>query len=299
MTYRISRSRRRAGVRVVLGARDHGLLRALARFRLARTNDLTALFFPGVRRDTASARLRKLHDAGFIGARLSSLSEQNTYQLGPAGRAWADEHGVAAGPPPAPPAAHHLAIVRLWAKLAVALAADQTRLLRRFEADWELRARLAGSGAPVLPDAAIEIGGRERGAALVIRIALEVDLSTERPGVLRRKVANYEVSRCFAGGGPVVLAVVLIGARARRTTSVSALLQANWSGRSQVLEEFEWPMALLRQLREDPLASSPHGHGIDVGASALTDEGSHCQGEGLSRSDVDRLGPSERDGANV
>ncbi|MBI1797170.1 MAG: replication-relaxation family protein [Candidatus Eisenbacteria bacterium] len=282
MRTRIARDRRRAGVRVILGARDQALLRALARFRVARTDDLTALFFAGVRRDTASTRLRKLHDARFIEARLSSLSEQNAYQLGPAGRAWADEHGVAAGPPPAPPAAHHLTIVRLWARLAAALAADQTFRLHRFEPDWEVRTRLAGTGAPVVPDAAIEIGGREPQASSVTCIALEVDLTTERPGVLRRKLSPYEVSHCFAGEGPVALAVVLVGAGERRVSSVRSLVESTWTGIGHVLLETEWPSVLLRQLREGPPTPSPSGKGMVGGTTLLGCAPSPGQGEGLS-----------------
>src|SRR5207244_3747196 len=76
MKRRIPRDRRRAGVRVVLGQRDEAMLRALARFRIARTDDLTSLFFRDVRRDTAAARLRRLHDAGLLEARSGGLNEQ-------------------------------------------------------------------------------------------------------------------------------------------------------------------------------------------------------------------------------
>src|SRR5207253_6518759 len=138
-----------------------------------------------VRRDTAMTRLRRLHDVGLIEARSSGLNEQNVYQLGPEGRCWAEDRGFAAGPPPTAPATHHLAIVRLWSRLAAALAVNEALRMRRFEPDWELRARMAATGAPVVPDAAIEIVGRESGTRATTRIALEVDLTTERPGVLR------------------------------------------------------------------------------------------------------------------
>ena len=283
MKRRIARDRRRVGVRVVLGQRDEALLRALARFRIARTDDLTRLFFSDVRRDTATTRLRRLHDAGFIQARLGGLNEQSVYQLGSEGRCWAEERGIAAAAPPMPPAAHHLAIVRLWALLAAALAADEASRLRRFEPDWELRARLVGSGAPVVPDAAIEIVGRIPGRRADARIALEVDLTTERPGALRHKLAAYDASRCFAGGDPVTLAVVLVGAHERRASSVRSLLEANWKGLGHVILESEWPAALLMKLRDLPLTGTPTGKGTTMRVSLHGGAGTDGQGEGPSR----------------
>jgi hypothetical protein len=61
------RHRRRRGVAVVLTERDEEVLNALARFRLARTSDLMAYAFAGVRRDTAAVRLRRLFDARYLG----------------------------------------------------------------------------------------------------------------------------------------------------------------------------------------------------------------------------------------
>jgi len=269
---------------VVLRPRDEALLCALARFRIARTGDLTELFFRGVRRDTASARLRRLHDSGFIEARSAGLSEQNVYCLGPEGLYWAEERGIAAGTPPLEPASHHLAIVRLWARLAAALAANEAMRLTRFEPDWELRAKLAGSGAPVVPDAAIEIVPRQPGLRAAIRIALEVDLTTERLGALRRKLAVYEVSRIFAGSDPVSIASVLVGAGGRRLASVRSLLERAWRSETHVLLGSEWPAALLQQLHRAPLADTPIGKGKAMAATLRSDAGSQRQGEGLSPS---------------
>jgi protein involved in plasmid replication-relaxation len=277
---RMSRDRRRAGVRVVLGQRDEALLRALARFRVARTDDLTQLFFRGVRRDTAAARFRRLHDAGFIQARSSRLSEQNIYQLGPEGRSWAEKSGVAAGTSPASPAVHHLAIVRLWAKLAATLAADGALRLARFEPDFELRARFAGSGAAIIPDAAIEIVDRQ-GQAPGAEIALEVDLTTERPGALLRKLTAYDPSPYFRRSAEPYLVVVLVGAGDRRRSSVQSLMDRGWRGEGVVCAESEWPAVLLKHLAP-PLATSPHGKGSANGASAHGDAIPPKQGEELS-----------------
>jgi protein involved in plasmid replication-relaxation len=284
MKRRIARERRRAGVHVVLGPRDEALIRTLARFRIARTGDLAELFFRGVRRDTAATRLRRLHDAGFIQARPSGLSEQNVYQLGPEGLCWAEQRSLATGAPPVAPAIHHLAIVRLWARLAATLAAHNTLRLQRFEPDWEVRARVAGFSAPVVPDAVIEIVGRGPGARSATRIALEVDLTTERPGVLRRKLAAYEVSHHFAGGDPVGLVVVLVGARQQRLSSVHSLIGTEWRGDAQVFAESDWPSAILQRLREGPLTGTPSSKGTTEHVTPHGDTLSRRQGEGLSRS---------------
>jgi protein involved in plasmid replication-relaxation len=281
---RIARDRRRSGVRVLLGARDEALLRALARFRIARTEDLARLFFRDIRRDTASSRLRKLHDAGFIEVRSTGLNEPNVYALGPEGRSWAEDRGVSVGTPPAPPFAHHLMIVRLWASLAATLSGDGALRLQRFEPDWELRARLAGSGAPVVPDAAIEIGPRGRPSGPVARIALEVDLTTERPAALRRKLTAYDVSRCFDGSQPVTLAVVLFGARERRVAALRSLIEAEWRGPGRVFSESDWPEALLSVISEAPQTGTPSGKGMVVPATCDAATASHRQGEGLSPS---------------
>jgi hypothetical protein len=283
MKRRIARDRRRAGVRAVLGPRDEALLRALARFRIARTDDLTSLFFRGVRRDTAATRLRKLHDAGLLEVRSGGLNAQNVYVLGPGGRGWVEERGMAVGAPPAAPFGHSLAIVRLWARLAAALSEDGSLKLRRFEPDWELRARLAGSGAPVVPDAAIEIVSRQLETLPNVRIALEVDLTTERPGALRRKLAPYEVSRCFDWGGPVTLVVVLFGAGARRVVSVRSLVEAEWQGRAHVFAESAWPATLLQEVGRPALTQSPCGKGRVEGASRDASPPLAEQGEGPSR----------------
>lgn len=285
MKQRIPRDRRRAGVRVVLGQRDEALLRALARFRIAHTGDLTALFFRDVRRDTAATRLRRLHDAGFIQARSGGLNEQSIYQLGPEGLQWAEERGIAAGPSPVVPAMHHLAIIRLWAKLAAALASDETLRLQRFEPDWELRARAAGSGAPVVPDAAIEIVGRQPGLDAGARIALEVDLTTERPGAVRRKLAAYDVSQYFTEGSPVVIVAVLVAARERRASTIRSLLEEKWRGQARIFLESDWPAVLLLDLRDAPLADTPTGKGMAVGVTLRGGADSHSQGDGLSLSD--------------
>jgi hypothetical protein len=261
MTYRIARDKRRAGVRVVLGLRDEFLLRALARMRLARTGDLLRLFFADVRRDTAATRLRRLHDAGFLQARSGGLSEQNLYQLGPEGVRWAEDRGIAAGRPPEGPVAHHLAIVSVWTRLAAELSPNQSWRLKRFEPDPELRSRFTGRCGAVVPDAAAEIASRAPDAAVSVQIAIEVDLTTERSGELRRKLSSYDTSPYFSTSADTWLVVVLFNAGAGRAASVRALVERLWPGESLVCAESDWPKALLERLSQPPLIRSPGSKG--------------------------------------
>ena len=151
------RVERRRGVHVVLGQRDEALLRGLARFRIARTGDLLALFFARVRRDTAMARLRRLLDGGYLAVKVSGLTDENIYSLGPAGQAWADHHGLPHDPPPQGIPEHHLAVVRVWTRLAAALHGHSRIRLLSFAADWELRRHLAGTAPFAVADARVQI----------------------------------------------------------------------------------------------------------------------------------------------
>ena len=275
------RDRRRAGVRVVLGPRDEALLRALGRMRLARTVDLTSLFFQGVRRDTAAGRLRRLHDAGFIEARVVGLNDPNLYHLGPEGVRWAREKGLTAGRPSIGSPAHHLAVVDAWARLAAALGGNRTLRLSRFEPDWELRSRLAGASPPVIPDAVVEL--RRRGEDAPHGFALEVDLTTERRGTLERKLAAYDLNPYFPDSKAVGLLVVLFGAGPRRQCAVQEIARRSWSGSSDVFLEAQWPEGLLGALALTPLADSPCGRGRPASATDSTAQACEGQGEGPSR----------------
>lgn len=283
MSNRRRRDERRPGIRVVLGPRDEALLRALARLRVARTDDLVRLLFPNVRRDTAATRLRRLHDGGFLQARTGGLNEQNLYHLGPAGVRWAEERGIPAGRPPEGPRAHHLAIVRVWTALAAALHASGGLRLARFEPDWELRSRFAGTRVPVLPDAAVEIVDGSMDARAGRRFVLEVDLTTERPGVLQRKLAAYDPAPFFSWTGSVDLIVVLFGAGERRASSVRALVDRAWPGESFVWGETQWPEMVLRCPPEASLGSTPCREGRLELATPTGDGESPRQGEEPSR----------------
>ena len=276
---RQKRDVRRAGVKILLTKRDEALLRALARFRIATSEDLRRLFFSDVRRDTAMARLRKLYDADFLAVRPGGLSRPNLYTVGPAGIAWAESAGVAVARSPAQPFEHHLAIVRLWTELAAAIHARDGLRLTRFEPDWELRRRFAGSGGPIVPDAAIEIA-HARGTA---RIALEVDLTTERLSALQRKLSRYDPSGYFTSPQSIGLAVVVSGAGERRKRSVEDLVTRSWMGWSVTCTEQEWPAMLLNRITEAPLDESPAGKGRTERATSSVEARTREQGEGPSQ----------------
>ena len=247
---RRSRNVRRTGGHVTLTKRDVAILKAVARFRVAESPALLRLFFTGASRERGSQRLRQLFDSGFLQVRLGKLSEPNVYSLGEAGRRWAQEHGVPAGRVPSGDIAHHLAVVELWSRLAVSLSQRDDLRLGSFRADWETRERGAGT-LPVIPDGLVEIRQRCEGGGSA-RIALEVDLGSERPEVIREKLLAYGQ---LQSGSPTVLAwpgfslaVVLVRGGSRRVQTLTELLKTFWPGASLLLRTEEWPGLLLEKL---------------------------------------------------
>jgi len=271
---RIRRSERRQGVRVVLGKRDTAVIRAVGRFRLCRTHDLLRLFFRGIRRDTALRRLRRLHDAGFLDVFVAALHEENSFALGPAGRRFVEAEGLAASPAPKGGEDHHLAIVGVWTSLAAAVGGGSDVRLIRFEPDWVVRRRMAGTDPRLVPDALIELAV---GPTTVSRWTLEVDLGHERAAEFRRKLLAYSAEVAL-GTESMGLAVVLCDAGARRRAIIANLVQEYWAGAWLICLQDEWPQALLSILRA-PLTDSPCGDG-GAGLPSLSEKGqSDSQGE--------------------
>lgn len=205
------------------------MLRALARFRIARTSDLVRVAFNGIRTDTAARRLRRLFDASYIDVRVGGRAEENMITLGATGRAWLATHGEAVGGVPRGGIAHHLAIVRQWSSVVSAVKADPRLVLEVVQADWEIREQ--ASGVNLVPDALIQLGIEGRGA---VRLALEVDLGTESLKTLRAKVTAYEDLRTIGGGlfgwREHGLAVALPSVAAVREKAVQSILSDTWSG---------------------------------------------------------------------
>ena len=228
---RQSRTARRTGAVIELTARDEALLRALGRFRVARTSQLAALLFAEVRRDTAAGRLRRLYDGGLLDVRSAERSEENLYSLGVKGREWLKERGIAIGAMPRGGLKHHLGIVEAWVGLAVAAHASQSFSLELFRPDWEIREHPEGRDAQLVPDALVQLGERDGGPG-ALRFALEVDRRTERPPELRKKVQLYEALRTGPGGiygwREMGLVVAIDGAGKRRQEAVEEILQQEW-----------------------------------------------------------------------
>jgi hypothetical protein len=174
-------------VTVRLTPRDERLLRAVARFGIVRTPDLVRLLFPNTRPDTAARRLRKAFDAGLLDVRAGDRARPNVYSLGPRGRAWAQREGVRVSHIPRGDIEHHAATVAAWSSLAAGCGKTAGVQLRRFIPDWELRKRPDCVGAPVIPDALVELAIENRRLAF----ALEVDRGGERALEWRRKLDGY------------------------------------------------------------------------------------------------------------
>jgi protein involved in plasmid replication-relaxation len=245
------RGLRRRGTILQLTARDQELLLALARFRVARTSDLVALCFPGVRKDTAAVRLRRSFDAGYLDVRAFERSEESVYAVGAKGRAWLQSQSVESGPVPRGGLDHHLAIVRTWVALATGLTGVQ---LERALPDWEVRE--GSTGARLIPDLLAVLRVRES----VISLAVEVDLGTERLQEIRSKVRRYgEV--LMDGGTELVLGVVTRSSV--RAGHVQSLLKAEYAGASMVWCESEGPARAFGEFFA-PLTNSPYGKGRAV-----------------------------------
>jgi hypothetical protein len=283
MSKRRRRDERRPGVRVVLGSRDEALLRGLGRFRVATTDQLVRLFFRGIRKDTAAVRLRRLFDAGFLSVVSSPLNAENLYGLGPGGRRWLEDRGVACGHVPQGSLVHHLGIVDAWVRLAVALHGNTAARLVRFAPDWERRSELADTAALVVPDATIVLTLEVGQAHRKVHLFLEVDLGTERRGVLVRKLDAYGSERQVDDAG---LAVILANAGERRIEAVRRLVNEHWLSWSLVCSTEEWPRALLEILPERsevPFTPTPCGDGSHASPTPCQETPESEQGEGPSR----------------
>lgn len=250
---RQSRVVRRTGVTARLGDRDRALLAALARFRLARTRDLTRLYFDGVRADTAAARLRRLFDAGFLEVTAAELHRPNCYRLGPRGRVWAESIGLSVGRVPSGEAAHHLAIVGLWTELASLGRKGEAIRLTLFRPDWEIRG-LADRADLVVPDALAELVGGSGDGTATIHLALEVDLGTESIRTLRRKLDAYSAvlasDEGLFGWSDITLVVVADAPTPSRRQALEQLLESRCP-----VDWMLWPLGTaLATLLEQPMA---------------------------------------------
>jgi len=276
---------------VQLAERDLDVLRALARFRIARTKDLISLVFPGIRLDTAAARMRRLFDAQFLDVASGDRSAESVYSLGSAGKTVLDAQGVDYGRRPTQKVEHHLVIVRTWVQLIVALRAMPSLRIELIRSDWELRAEF-GDGALLVPDLLVQLAATAS-EPVRIRLAVEVDRGTERHEALRAKLESYQTA--VAGTGlfgwhDVGLALVLSGAGARRQAGVERLVNECWSGWWVLWTDTDGPrntleslVAALHGARDDAPYDSPYGKGSTAAVSGEGNGESQREGSGLSQ----------------
>jgi hypothetical protein len=248
------RHHRRRGVAVQLTERDGAVLHALGRFRLARTSDLVAYAFAGVRKDTAAVRLRRLFDGRFLAVLPPEQGKENVYRLGPAGKVHLAEEGVGVGRVPRGGLEHHLAIVETW----VAVAGLDRLELERALPDWELREQFNTAELHVVPDLFLLVRVGERHHA----VAVEADRGTESLAVLGRKMEAY---RSLWGRPPGLFGYERFGVAVvcfdpGRRTAVASALKKVWVVPHVLWVAPEDPSSVLHKLFEEltpPLGSTP------------------------------------------
>lgn len=274
MSPRQKRSERRRGVRVVLGARDDAMLRAVARFRLVTSADFGDLFFDRRHRDVCASRLRRLYDAGYLETHVLDRAAPNIYSIGPQGKTWLREHGVEVHGLPRPPWQHHLSIVRLWVRVGVATHRLSRVRLARFTPEFEVRERGLGVALGLVPDALVDMAVTRNGGVDSVRMLVEVDRGTESLEVLRQKIRSLEAFRAVElvphACRVLRLVVFLDQAGARREAKVRQLIAAEWKGPWHVWTDETDLRSELGSLAEEttrPVTASRRGNGRTSAAS--------------------------------
>lgn len=187
------RVRRKRGV-PQLRSRDVDILLALAKMRLLRTSDIARLFFSAT--GTAQKRLRRLFDAGLVRAFVPELAAENRYALTALGHALLVEAAGDDDVPPLLPTPRvdsrrltHLDMLNGFRIVLARSAPDLGASLNRFRPEWELRAE--DPHAAIVPDALLTLD--EFGKRYVV--ALEVDVGTESPQLVLKKLERYAAAR--------------------------------------------------------------------------------------------------------
>ena len=262
--------------------RDGRVLFALARFRIGRTTDLRRAVFPGVHRDTAGERLRKLFDAGYLNVRFADRSEENVYSLGSRAKTWLRSRGTAVAQHPRGDVDHHLGIVRMWICTVEAVRGTEGARLELARADWELR-ESAVQELYVVPDLLVRLALPAGGDRL---LAMEVDLGNEPISTLRSKIGRYAELRrhddgLYGLGGFHLCVFAPVGTATRRSTIRSLLEEATGESFQLWTQEDEIRAGLHRLLREGetPRTDSPYRTGTapclrsTTASDATPDEG--------------------------
>jgi len=208
--------------------RDLAILYTVGLCKVLPSRELQRLFFRS--QATCADRLRKLFCAGLLDCHVRSLHEQNFYALTERGRAYVCDHadvepGELAVARALPAQLDHLvATNEVRVHLTLATRSNRDVELVFFRPSWELQAERQAGIVGLVPDALVRLED-SRGLAVV---ALEVDLGSEAPAIVRRKVVRY--SRLTAAGLPFyghehVLPLVL-ACGTRRLRHLGVALQA-------------------------------------------------------------------------
>ncbi|MDM7915410.1 MAG: replication-relaxation family protein, partial [Candidatus Eisenbacteria bacterium] len=157
-----------------------------------------------------------------------------------------------------------LAVVRIWVEIATSVAAMPDLRLDLFRPDWEIR-EAAGAGAPgLVPDALVQVRGVGDDETEPIRFAVEADLGTERPPVIRRKLQGYRslaLGDGLFGWTDFGIAAYLPGATEARRKRIEDLFAADWPGWFAVLGEGRDIAGFLREIASLPLRSPLRARG--------------------------------------
>lgn len=214
-----------AAAKVVLTERDVAILYAVGRSRVLRTRDVARLFFGS--RGTTNDRLRKLFVTGYLRSHLRALADDNLYTLTEKGRqAVVGRTDAEPGDLPVPRALparldHLLGINEMRVLFTLATRDEGAPFtLVSFRPEWELAAERHAGLLGVLPDAMLELEDVRGGRHVA---ALEVDLGTEAPTVVAKKVSRYE-AYARAGQplyGADVRTVLIVAPGVRRVRSLA------------------------------------------------------------------------------
>jgi hypothetical protein len=284
---RQKREIRRAGRSIRLTERDEALLGALARFGMARTSQLRRLLFPRNHPDIFADRARRLFDAGYLDVASAGLSESNRYALGPRGMMWARNRNQPFVRPPRGGHEHWLAIVETWVQCARFAHESGGVALVSARPEWELRPTAVGPG--VVPDLLIEIAAPAPAGSHTVRLAIEVDLATERATVLGRKLSAYR-ALLVAGDKLFGWSDFALGFAVRGWTEGRKQALSNRMDTTMPVPSVVWDLdaglkdALSRLLepRETPVAASRYCNGMDVPVSACVTSDIDQSRDGLS-----------------
>jgi hypothetical protein len=131
--------------------------------------------------------------------------------------------------------------------------------LKAFRADWEIRETQHRLGLPVVPDALVEVEEEGRPS----RMAIEVDLATERHAALRKKFETYRQLAWRAlqewGWTDLRLVVVVWRGGSRREAAVRRILEESWGAQSLLATEQSWPQCVWTSDEPPPHTTPANG----------------------------------------